>query len=336
VTTAHPLRIGVLGAARIARGFVVGVRESTTVTVTAVASRDAGRAQQFASEFGVPHAFGSYDAMLHSGEIEAVYNPLPNSLHASWSIRAMQAGKHVLCEKPLAVSRAEAISMFDAARAHGVRLAEAYPYRSQPQTLELQRLLRDGVIGQVRTIHAAFGYQLRDRSDIRFDPTLGGGALMDLGCYPLSLIRMITGQMPVAMQALGVWDDAGVDRAAIVSLSFADGVLAQAACSFESAIHRQALIAGDNGVIETTFANQTTDTPPVLRLRRGVGRQAPVEEIAVPGVNGFLAEAEAFAAHVAGAPWTGISEAESLDMAELLAAAFAQLSPRSQGYDARM
>ncbi len=330
MTRPAPLRFGVLGAARIARGFVVGVRGSATVAVTAVASRDAGRAQAFATEFGVPDVFGSYDAMLASDRIDAVYNPLPNSLHAHWSIRAMEAGKHVLCEKPLAVSRDEAMRMFGASRAYGVRLAEAYPYRSQPQTLEMQRLLLDGIIGNVRTIHAAFGYQLTDRSDIRFDPALAGGALMDLGCYPLSLIQLIAEQPPHTLHARGVWDASGVDRAAIVSLTYGTGILAQATCSFETAIHRQALIAGDAGVIETTFANQTTDVPPVLRVRRGVDRQTPVEEISVPGIKGFLAEAEAFAAHVAGAPWTGMSEAESVEMAALLASARAQLAPSTE------
>ena len=327
MTAPAPLRIGILGAARIARGFVAGVRESDAVVVSAVASRDPDRGRLFASEHGVAHVCGSYEALLGSDAIDAIYIPLPNSLHALWSIHAMNAGKHVLCEKPLAVSRAEAITMFDAARRNGVHLVEAYPYRSQPQTLELQRLLQDGIIGRVRTIHGAFGFALSNRSDIRFDPALAGGALMDLGCYPLSLIRMITGHMPTSMQTLGVWDSAGVDRAAVVSLAFADGVLAQAACSFETVIHRQAVIAGDGGVIETTFANHTTEVPPVLRLRRGSDRFAPVELITMHGINGFRAEAEAFAALISGAPWHGISEAESVDMAELLATARAQIAP---------
>lgn len=326
MTPPVPLRIGVLGAARIARGFIAGVRDSDMVVVTAVACRDPERGRHFAQEMGVAQLFDSYDAMLQSNDIDAVYNPLPNSLHAPWSIRAMEAGKHVLCEKPLAVSRAEAVAMFAAARRCGVFLAEAYPYRSQPQTHELARLLRDGAIGRVRTMHGAFGFQLTDRSNIRFDPALAGGALMDLGCYPLSLIRMITGCMPLSMQTLGVWDSAGVDRAAVVSLAFPNGVLAQAACSFDTAIHRQAVIAGDDGVIETTFANHTTEVPPVLRLRRGAERQAPVELIPVSGVNGFRAEAEAFASAIAGASWDGISEAESVDMAEILETARSQVA----------
>lgn len=323
-----PLRIGILGAARIARNFVAGVAGSTQVVVRAVASRDPVRAQQFARETGVPTTFRSYEELLESTTIDAVYNPLPNSLHAEWSISAMNAGKHVLCEKPLAVSRAEAVTMFAAARRNGVCLAEAYPYRLQPQTLELQRLLSENVIGRVRTIHGAFGFTLTDRRNIRYDASLAGGALMDLGCYPLSLIRMIAGRMPQTMQTLGVLDPSGVDRAAVVSLAFDDGMLAQAACSFETVIHRQAVIAGDDGVIETTFANHTTDAPAVLRIRRGPDRLAPVEAFAVGGINGFRAEVDAFADYVAGAAWAGITEQESLDMADILASARAQLHDR--------
>ncbi|MDZ7632052.1 MAG: Gfo/Idh/MocA family oxidoreductase [Gemmatimonadaceae bacterium] len=324
-----PLRLGILGTARIARNFVAGLAGSELVVPAAIASRDARRAAQFAHETGVTSWFGSYDAMLESPQLDAVYNALPNALHAAWSIRAMECGKHVLCEKPLAGSHHDATAMFETAHRCGVRLVEAYPYRSQPQTLILQQLLADGVIGRLRTVHAAFGYPLADRTDIRFDPTLAGGALMDLGSYPLSFIRMLAGAAPASLSAHGVWDPAGVDRAAIVSLTFADDLLAQAACSFDSVIHRQALIAGDEGVIETTYANHTTDVPPVIRIRRGSDRRAPVESRAVQGMNGFRAEAEAFADFVHGGIWTGIPEHESLDVALMLDAARAQVAARA-------
>ncbi|MCC7055270.1 MAG: Gfo/Idh/MocA family oxidoreductase [Gemmatimonadaceae bacterium] len=317
---AAPLRLGILGAARIARGFVAGVAGSPAVAVTAIASREVARARAFVRDTGtalVVHA--SYDALLADDDVDAVYVPLPNGLHGAWSIRAMEAGKHVLCEKPLAATVTEAMAMYDTARACGVRLVEAYPYRSQPQTLRLQELLAEGAIGRVQLVQASFGFPLVDRTDIRFDAELAGGALMDLGSYPLSLIRMISGAAPVAMQALGHWDALDVDRAAIVSLQFADGMLAQAACSFETAVHRQALIAGDAGSIETTFANHSDlGPPPVIRIRRGTGRRDAWEEIEVARMNGFRAEAEAFAGYVRGAEWNGISEAESLDVAAML------------------
>ncbi len=313
-----PLRIGILGAARIARKFVEGVHGSARVQVVAVAARARPRAEEFAAATGVPQVFDSYDALLASNAVDAIYNPLPNALHAEWSIRAMDAGKHVLCEKPLAASRAEAEAMFAAARRNNVCLAEAFPYRSQPQTLRMQQLIQGGAVGRVRMIWGTFAFTLANRHDIRLDPALAGGALMDLGSYPLSLIRMIAGELPAAMSAMGVMDAAGVDDSAFATMRFANGMLAQASCSFSAAVHRQALIAGEDGILETTFANHTTDTPPILTLRRGRDRRDDVETITVPAMNGFLAEAEAFADFVDGGQWTGIPEQESLDVAQML------------------
>ncbi len=317
--TTSPLRIGILGAARIARKFVEGVAGSSAVAVVAVASRDRERAEAFARSCGVPRVFPTYDALLASGDVDAIYNPLPNGLHGVWSIRAMDAGKHVLCEKPLAVSRVEAELMYAAARRNGVRLAEAFPYRAQPQTRRLQQLIASGAIGTVRMIWATFAFTMTSRNDIRLDPALGGGALMDLGSYPLSLIRMLANAAPATMQAIGTLDASGVDSTAAATLQFADGMIAQASCSFSAAVHRQALIAGDDGVIETTYANHTSvDSPPVLVLRRGRDNRNSPEVIEVAAVNGFRAEAEAFADFVDGKPWTGISEQESIDVAAML------------------
>jgi len=176
--TTPPLRIGILGAANIARSFVAGVKPSERVTVSAVASRDAEKARAFAREFSVARHFGSYETLLADREIDAVYIPLPNSLHAEWSIRAAGAGKHVLCEKPLSATAGEARAMFDAARRHGVHLVEGYPYRAQPQTLKLRELLDAGVIGEVRLIQASFGFTLGAGENIRLSPQLAGGALM--------------------------------------------------------------------------------------------------------------------------------------------------------------
>ncbi len=321
-----PLRIGILGAARIARQFVGGVAGSLTVVVTAVASRDRARAAAFVADLQLPHVCDDYQALLESPHIDAIYNPLPNGLHGVWSIRAMQAGKHVLCEKPLAASAAEARAMYAAARAAGVTLVEAYPYRAQEQTIRLHSLIADGAIGRLRTIHAAFGFPLRDRDDIRLDPVLAGGALMDLGSYPLSLIRYLTGEAPQSLHAVGTMDPSGVDDSALVTLTFGSGVLAQAACSFSTVVHRQALIVGDEGLIETTYANHTTEVAPVLRLRRGSDRRAPVEEIRVAPANGFRAEAESFADAVRGGRWSGITEVESIDVAVMLDAARAQVA----------
>ena len=151
-STASPLRLGILSTANIARQFITGVRPSATVKVLAVASRDEAKAASFAGEMGIPRHYGTYEALLADRDIDAVYNPLPNSLHAEWSIRATEAGKHVLCEKPLAVTAAEARSMFAAARRRGVQLVEGYPYRAQPQALKLKELWDAGALGRVQML----------------------------------------------------------------------------------------------------------------------------------------------------------------------------------------
>ena len=163
------LRIGILGAARIARLFVDSVRPSTKVAVVAIAARDATRARAFAAELGIPRAHASYESLLADPELDAIYNPLPNTLHAEWSIRALGAGKHVLCEKPLAMSSRDADAMFAAARRNGRHLVEGYPYRAQPQTVKLRELLASGAIGTVQVVQASFGFPMRDLANIRYD-----------------------------------------------------------------------------------------------------------------------------------------------------------------------
>ena len=299
MSLSEALRIGILGTAKIARSFTQGVRPSKSVRVAAVASRDIGKAQRFAADTGIERHFGSYESLLADREIDAVYIPLPNSLHAEWTIRAARAGKHVLCEKPLAASAAEAHAMFDAARRHGVKLVEGYPYLAQPQTLKMRELLEAGAIGEPRLIQAGFGFTLTDRENIRLNPQLAGGALMDVGVYPVSLIRVIAGQRPARVQAAAHFTSdergAGVDSALAATLEFAGGLLAQVTCSFESALHRQALIVGSGGMIQTTFANHTSaEQPGILRLRAGAGKGID-STVETASVNGFLAEAESFA-----------------------------------------
>lgn len=232
-----PLRIGVLGAANIARLFISSVRGSSKVDVYAVASRDGAKAAAFAKETGVAHSFGSYEAMLADASIEAVYNPQPNNLHAEWTIKAANAGKHVLCEKPFAANSAETKAMFDASAANNVYVVEAYPYRAQPQTIKLAELLREGAIGKVQLIQASFGFPLPVNGNIRWDPSLAGGALMDAGSYPVSLVRMIAGERPTRVHAMARFADSGVDRTLVGTIDFPGGLLAQVSCSFGTATH---------------------------------------------------------------------------------------------------
>jgi xylose dehydrogenase (NAD/NADP) len=293
------LRIGILGAARIATPFIAGAKLSSRAEVVAVASRDVGRAKIFADTHGVPHAL-TYEQLLAAKEIDAVYIPLPNSLHARWSIAAARAGKHVLCEKPLALSEAEAIEMFSAADAAGVVLLEGYPFLFQPQTLEIQRRIQAGEIGRVQTIFATCGFTLSKSDDFRFDPGMGGGALLDAGCYPVSLIRQITGARPIRVTATARWHR-GVDQTLAATLEFSSGTIAQVSCSFASGLVRTAVIAGSDGIIETDYSNHTIrSAAPSFSLRRGSDWRGPSESIAVPREDGFRLEIEAFAAMIDG------------------------------------
>jgi predicted dehydrogenase len=329
--TSPPLRYGILGAANIARAFTRGVAGSSHASVVAVTSRSAKKAQAFAAELGIPRALPSYEALLADPEVEAVYIPLPNDLHAEWAIKACVAGKHVLCEKPIAIGEADAQAMFDAARRHGVVLREAYPYMAQPQTVELRKLLAEGAVGRVQMITAAFGFRivspegapLGDAANIRLLPDRGGGALLDAGTYSVSLARIAAGERPLRAQATLRRTQTGVDAAVAATLEFPSGAIAQVNCSMATAAHRHAVIAGDAGVIETGYANHALPGAATLplRIRRGVQGTLPMETLDLPAGDGFRAEAESFGALVrTGAGWTGATEQESLDIAATLAA----------------
>jgi D-xylose 1-dehydrogenase (NADP+, D-xylono-1,5-lactone-forming) len=318
-----PLNIGILGAANIARYFIDAARTSTRVRVGAIASRDIEKGKAFALAQGVPVVHPSYDALLADPAIDAIYNPLPNNLHAEWSIRAAQARKHVLCEKPLCLSSRDATAMFEAAEANGVYLVEAYPYRCQPQTIALRELLKDGLIGKVLTIQASMGFLVEDLRNIRFNPALGGGALLDVGSYPVSLVRMIAGERATRVQALACWSSTGVDSSMVGSMEHASGLLAQISCGLSTARHRLAVIVGDKGTLTTTYHNDTSAAmPPTIHVTHGARWDARQEIIETPATSGFLAEAESFAALVRGgwSAWPGASQAESKDIVATLEA----------------
>ncbi len=296
-----PLRIGILGAAKIAGSFMVGAKASSRVEVVAVASRDHARGEAFARAHGIARVC-TYDELLADPAIDAIYNPLPNSLHAAWSVTAARAGKHVLCEKPLAASEAEAEAMFAAADASGVVLLEAFPYMFQPQTLAIEQLIASGAIGEVRTMFAAFGFPMADPANVRLDPALGGGSLWDAGCYPVSFVRQVFGARPIRISATARWIDgtggttARIDQTLAATLEFAGGGLAQISCSFATAVHRRAFIAGATGVIDTEYQNHTDrSAAPSYRIKRGTDWQVDFETVAVPAENGFRAELDAFA-----------------------------------------
>ena len=288
------LRIGILGTAKIAASFMVGAKASSRVAVVAIASRERARAEAFARHHDIPRACG-YADLLADREVDAIYNPLPNSMHAEWSIAAARAGKHVLCEKPLAGNLADAEAMFAAADAHRVVLVEAFPYMFQPQTLEIERLIASGAIGPVRTMFAAFGFTIAEPGNIRLDARLGGGALLDAGCYPVSFARQVFGARPTRVTATAHWHG-GVDQTLAATLEYPGGGIGQVSCSFATAVHRRAIITGTTGVIDTDYHNHTDRvTAPSFRLKRGADWQADYETVPVPAENGFRLEVDAFA-----------------------------------------
>jgi xylose dehydrogenase (NAD/NADP) len=326
-----PVRYGILGAANIARSFCRGLAGSALATAEVVASRDGAKAAAFAAEMGVPRHLASYEALLADPGIEAIYIPLPNDMHCEWAIRCAEAGKHVLCEKPLAMGAEEAGRMYDAARRAGVHLVEAYPYMSQPQTLRVRALLREGAIGQVQLITTAFGFALvapdgtplRDPANIRLLPERGGGGLLDAGTYSMSMARIIAGERPARVFATGRNTASGVDQTVVAIVEFPSGAVAQVSSSMSTAMHRHAVAVGSAGVIETSYSNHApADAKLTVRIKRGVPGTVAFETEEVDGGDGFRLEAESFARMVREGAQArdGCSEAESIDTALALAA----------------
>ena len=332
--TPKPLHLGILSCANIAKQFVRDVMGSPAVHIDAVASRQLPRAKEFANQFGIARAMGSYEAMLADPLLDAIYIPLPNSMHAEWAIKALQAGKHVLCEKPLALGLDEARRMFNAARANGLMLLESYPYWFQPQTGDLVKHLTatDGSgIGHIRSVHTSFGFTVGNpETNIRMKPELGGGALLDAGSYPLSLIRLVMGCAPQQVMAHANWASSGVDIAMMVTLLYADGRRAQMSCAMDGATHRRATIVGSHGTIETEYLNHTSESnehpwnylPSQMRIRKGILNTIPYEDIHSVTGSGFRFAAEAFAQVVREKDMEAITKttAASLDIAATLEA----------------
>jgi len=324
--------MGVLGTAKIARQWIRDLQGCNAVQIVAVASRSDAAAQAFAQEYSLPRWHGSYEALLADADVDAIYIPLPNSLHATWAIAAARQGKHVLCEKPLALGKEEAEAMFAAARDNGVVLLEAYPWWFQPQTRDLLALLQGGAIGDVRTVQASFGFTLANggTGNIRMNPELGGGALLDAGSYTLSMIRLVMGEAPQFVVAHATYADTGVDINLMATLLYADGRRAQLSCAMDVANHRRATIMGTAGTVETEYLNHTSDgpghpwgyLPSELRVRRGTANSIPFEPVRSATGSGFRFGAEAFADVVAMGDTAAVERAAqaSIDIAATLEA----------------
>jgi predicted dehydrogenase len=229
-------------------------------TLTTIASRNHGTAQQWAAEFGIPKTYGSYEQILLDPDIDAVYIPLPNELHKPWVEAAADAGKHILCEKPLALDAVEAEAMVDYCKARKVVLREAFMWRHQPRTLEILQKVSEGAIGTLRLIRSAFSFNI-DPSDWRLDPARGGGALWDVGCYGISTARLFAGQEPESIKAVAHFGPSGVDMSLAATLRFPSGVIAVVDCSFEQPFRCSYELVGEQGRISVPDAYLPPDEP---------------------------------------------------------------------------
>jgi len=239
----NKLQWGILSTANINRALIPHLQNSAHSELRAVASRDLGRAQAYALKKGIPVAYGSYEALLADPAIDIIYNPLPNHLHAEWSIKAMQAGKHVLCEKPIALSLAEMDAMIAAAQQNGRVLTEAFMYRHHSQTLQVQKLAAEGALGEIRLMRGHFSFNMEDPDNVRWDPAMGGGSLWDVGCYPVSYARTVIGQAP--LEVFG-WQEnsVGVDTTFAGLVRFPNDVTLHFDCSFGLPLRAEMEIAG--------------------------------------------------------------------------------------------
>jgi xylose dehydrogenase (NAD/NADP) len=296
---------GLLSTARINDAFIAGVAQSRESAVLAVASRDRARAEQYASQRGIERAYDSYEALLADPDIDAVYISLPNSLHLEWAGRALEAGKHVLCEKPLSRREADVRAAFDLAERHDRVLMEAFMYRHHPQTARLAELVGSGAIGRLMLIRAAFSFRADDPADVRLSAELAGGALMDVGCYCVSAARLLAGE-PELVSGTQVLGGDGVDVTFSGWMRFAGDVIAH----FDSGLilddRFDLEVVGDQASL--VLADPWHCRTPRIELRRAHA----TEIIEVPSGNSYGLEADNLAAAIRGeaAPLLGRADAE--------------------------
>jgi predicted dehydrogenase len=268
---AKHLRWGFLGTGNIAKQFGGGVRGSEQSRIVAVGSRSAETARAFAQSFASERSYGSYDAVLADHDVDAVYVSLPNSMHHEWTIKSLNAGKHVLCEKPFSVNRAQSEEMFDVAERKGLVLIEAFMYRAHPLTHAVIEAVKSGAIGDVRLVRTSFCYRTtRVANNIRFDASLSGGALMDIGCYCINFSRLFGCGEPTVIHASGVLHPSGVDEAVVGQMRFANGILASFTCGIGVQADNTAYVCGTEGYVETPVPWKPPAKDAIYAIARGI------------------------------------------------------------------
>jgi D-xylose 1-dehydrogenase (NADP+, D-xylono-1,5-lactone-forming) len=306
----EPVRWGILSTARINHAVLEPARITDKAEVIAVASRDSARAKRYATEQGVERAYGSYDELLADPDVEAVYNSLPNSFHVDWSIRALEAGKHVLVEKPLGRRPQEVEQAYEIAAKNGLVLMEAFMYRHHPQTHRLQQVVRSDAIGELRQVRAVFSFMLDDPTDVRLRPELDGGSLMDLGCYCVGISRLLAGEPELVFgrQRLG---PTGVDLGFTGVLQFPGDVLGEFHCAFD--------LPAESGV-EAIGSNGRVVAREPFRCLGDI--EVNGERIEVDGVDRYLLQLENLSEAIRGQAEPLLGRADALSQARTIAALY--------------
>jgi xylose dehydrogenase (NAD/NADP) len=318
------LSLGLLSTARINEAILRGASLTDRVDVVAVASREQSRADAYARERGIERAHGSYDALLADPDVDAVYISLPNSLHVEATLRALEAGKHVLIEKPLTRRRADAERVFDEAASARLVVMEAFMYRHHPQTKRLAELVREGAIGELRTVRAAFTFSIASEADVRLDAVLEGGSLMDVGCYCVSMIRLLAGE-PDKFSGFQTLAASGVDLRFAGTMRHPGGVLSHFDCGFDAPLRQEVEAVGSDGtaVVRTAWLiNQ-----PGIEVRRG----DEAERIEIEPLDRYMLQLENFAAAVAGEQEPLLGRDDAVGQARALESLYAASENPSAG-----
>lgn len=333
---ADKIRWGIISTANIGRrALVPALHNARNGELVAVASRNLDKARAFADELNIPRAYGSYEELLADPEIDAIYNPLPNDQHATWSIQAAAAGKHVLCEKPLTSDAAEAEAMLKSFDAHGVLLAEAFMYRFHPRTRAVREMVQSGAVGTIQQMSAAFTFRLRSEENIRLEGEMAGGSIMDVGCYAVGVMRFVTGEEPVAVNAYAHYNSRGADELAVGTLVFPSGALGHFDCGVRAQGAQWYEIRGSEGriLVEDAFV-APKDKPVRIRYWHG----DDYEEISFDAVDQYQLMAEDFADAILNnraplyPPDDALRAMELMDKLRASAQANRSLMPNQPGY----
>jgi D-xylose 1-dehydrogenase (NADP+, D-xylono-1,5-lactone-forming) len=309
------VRWGIISTAHINRKFLAGARQSSALEILAVASRERASAERYAADNGIERAYGGYDALLADPDIDVVYISLPNSMHVEWTVKALEAGKHVLCEKPMGRRVADVQSAFDVADREGRLLMEAFMYRHNPQTRRLVELLQDGAVGRVRLIRSAFSFAADDPANVRLARALEGGALMDVGCYCVSGSRLLAGE-PQRVGAEQVTGGDGVDIVFAATMRFGDDVLAHFDAGLALDTRDELEVVGDEGSLFLDDPWHCLE--PVIELRRDGTR----ERIEIEAINSYRLEAENMSAAIRGEAPLLLGRADALGQARTIEALY--------------